>query len=161
MPTRREFIAGGLALAATACTSGRHIGPTPPPGPHPSIRELTSGAPQLSILGLGPGALGGDVSEPIQTGTTLVTFDLGLNAQIIEGGSPQLYLATSETATERGPFGSVWPLFTGYQKTHDRSPRSPIPGVYVARIRVPKPGLYTVAGVGPGGRAQGVGITHV
>jgi hypothetical protein len=162
VPTRREFIVGGLALAATACAGGggAHRSPGPVP-PHPSIEELVSGAPQLSVLGLGPGALGGDKHEPIQTGTTLVTFDLGQNTQIIERGSPQLYCATDEKAPALGPFGAGWTPFTGYQRTGDHSPQSPIPGVYVARIRVPKPGLYAIVAVGPSGRSQGVGVTHV
>src|SRR5438093_12397625 len=162
MPSRREFLAGALALAAAACTGGgkpkRSIGSSPPIGLHPSIDELVRGAPQVSVLGLGPGALGGDVHEPIQTGHSLLTYDLAVNTQILASGSPQLYAATDESAPALGPFGGAWTPFTGYEKTHDRSPQSPIPGVYVApRVTIPKAGLYTIAVVAPGGRSPGVG----
>src|SRR5437763_2056486 len=131
MPSRREFLAGALALAATACAgsgSPKRSIASPPPTGHPSIAELTQGVPQLSVLGLGPGALGGDPKEPIQTGTTIVTFDLPTKAGLIEGGAPQLYLALDEHSPASGPFAGTWTPFTGYQKTGDHSPRSPIPG---------------------------------
>jgi hypothetical protein len=165
MPSRREFLTGALALAAAACTGGgsprRSIGPTQPVGPHPSIDDLTRGVPQLSVLGLGPGALGGDRREPIQTGSPIVTFDLGFESRILEGGMPQLYVATDEHAPAVGPFRGAWTPFTGYQKTGDRSPRSAIPGVYATRIRLREPGLYTIGVVGPQGSGRGVGVTHV
>jgi hypothetical protein len=158
MPTRREFIAGGLALVATACTGGK---PKVVRSPK-SIAELTKGVPQLSLLGLGAGAIGGDPSEPIQTGESVVSFDLGVGTtQLLEEGSASLYVATSETAGMAGPTEGPWSAFTGYAKTHDRSPKSQIPGVYAASVTFPAPGLWTVAAVGPGGRSKGVGVTHV
>jgi hypothetical protein len=161
MPTRREFLAGALALLAAACTGGTDRGPNPPPGQRGSIRELTRGAPQLSILGVGPGAIGGDTRDPIQTGSPIVTFDLSVSNQLIVGGTPQVYLAKDETHRALGPFPAAWTPFTAYDKTGDRSPKSPIPGVYAAEIKVPSPGLWTIAAVGPGGRSQGVAETHV
>src|SRR5437763_946457 len=130
MPTRREFIAGALALVATACTGGTK--PKKTNGPPPSIDELAKGVPQLSLLGLGAGAIGGDPSEPIQTGESLVSFDLGVGTagQLLEQGTAQLYAATSETSALLGPFRAGWSLFTGYAKTGDHSPKSAIPGVY-------------------------------
>jgi hypothetical protein len=162
--SRREFLAGALAVAATACTGyGRHDKTLPPPTISGvlTINSLTQGATQLSLLGLGPGAFGGERSDPIQSGASIVTFDLALSSQLIEAGTPQLYLATDENAPAEGPFPGVWTAFTGYEKTKDRSPKSPIPGVYAAQVHLPAAGLYTVAAVGPGGRAQGVGVTHV
>jgi hypothetical protein len=165
MPSRREFLVSALAFVAAACTGGngrgkQSIGSSPPTG-HPSIAELTSGVPELSVLGLGPGALGGDPKEPIQTGNTIVTFDVSTNSGLLEGGTPLLYAAQSEHSPAGGPFRGTWTPFTGYDKTGDHSPRSPIPGVYVAQIEIPQPGLYVMAATGPQGPKQGVGITHV
>src|SRR5947208_4237471 len=164
MPSRREFLAGALAFVASACAGGgspkRSAGSSRLPG-HPSIAELTQGVPQLSVLGLGPGALGGDPKEPIQTGTTIVTFDLGFENRVVEGGTPLLYAATDASAPALGPFRGTWTPFTGYEKTGDHSPRSPIPGVYASKIRLHGPGLYVVGVVGPDGRSRGVGLTHV
>src|SRR5436309_13467555 len=101
MPTRREFLAGAVAFLVTACTGGSKPKPTPSlTGRVTSIEELTRGAPELSLLGLGAGAIGGDPSEPIQPGTSIVSFDLavGTSQQLIEGGTPMLYAATSETS---------------------------------------------------------------
>src|SRR5881394_2793070 len=103
MPTRREFLAGGLAVLATACTGGGK-GPV-------TIEDLTKGAPQLSLLGLGPGAIGGSPDEPVQTGTSIVTFDLTTTSQIREGGTPRLYVARSSSARAGGPFSGVWTPF--------------------------------------------------
>src|SRR5207302_6437032 len=72
-----------------------------------------------------------------------------------------LYWAKSENGQAMGPSPGAWSPFTGYVETKDRSPRSPIPGVYYGRIRFPDAGLYVVAGVAPGGPSRGVGITHV
>jgi hypothetical protein len=162
MPTRREFLAGALALLATACSSGtsKPGGTTAAPR---SIADLTNGVPQLSLLGMGPGGTGGDPSDPIQAGTSLQTFDLGVGTagQLLEGGVAALYAAPSENAALRGPFRSPWSPFTGYEKTGDHSPESPIPGVYVAQMTLPTAGLWTVAAVGPGGPSKGVGVSHV
>src|SRR5947199_22709 len=120
MPTRREFLAGALALWATACTGGTKPKPSSSPSGTPtSIADLTSGVPQLSLLGLGPGATGEGPTNPIQTGTNLLSFDLsvGTQGQLVEEGTPLLYAATSETAALKGPFSAAWSLFTGYDKT--------------------------------------------
>jgi hypothetical protein len=162
MPTRREFLAGALALIAAACT-GRKPKGVKTSGSPTSIQALTSGVPQLSLLGLGPGAIGGDPSEPIQTGTSVVSYDLGVgtSGQLLEGGAAALYVAPGDTAPLSGPFRGPWSPFTGYEKTRDHSPKSPIPGVYIARVTFPKAGLWTVAAVGPGGTSKGVGVSHV
>jgi hypothetical protein len=162
MPTRREFLAGALALVATACSGGASKqGSTS--GPPRTIADLTKGVPELSLLGLGAGAIGGDPSEPIQTGTSVVSFDLGVgtSGQLVEGGVAALYAAPTDTARPSGPYRGPWSPFTGYEKTHDHSPKSPIPGVYFARIAFPTAGLWTVAAVGPGGPSKGVGVSHV
>src|SRR5437870_11997950 len=120
MPSRREFLAGALALVASACAGGgspkRSAGSSPLPG-HPSIAELTKGVPQLSVLGLGPGALGGDPKEPIQTGTKIVTFDPGFESRVVEGGTPLIYAATDDRTPALGPVRGTLTPFTGYDKT--------------------------------------------
>ena len=163
MPTRREFLAGSIAFAAVACTGKSEPPPSQTPsGRKGSINELTAGVPQLSLLGLGAGALGGEESDAVQTGAPLLTFDLTTSeSQIITGGTPMVYVATDPAARAAGPFRSVWTPFTAYDKTGDRSPESPLPGVYAVQVRLPKPGMYEIAAFGPGGAAQGVGITHV
>ncbi|MFN2543777.1 MAG: TlpA family protein disulfide reductase [Actinomycetota bacterium] len=161
MPSRREFLAGALATVAVACTGGKKGGgPTALPSGAVSIDSLTRGAQQLSLLGVGPGALGGSRDDAIQRGSPVLTFDLALAQQLIEGGTPQVYVAQDPAGRAFGPFSGSWQAFTGYEKTHDRSPKSPIPGVYAATVRLPTEGLWTIAVVGPGGRAQGVGVTH-
>jgi hypothetical protein len=162
MPTRREFLAGAFALVATACSSGTSK-PGSTTGTPRSIADLTNGVPQLSLLGLGPGGTGGDPSDPIQTGTSLQTFDLGVGTggQLLGEGVAALYAAPSESAALRGPFRAPWSPFTGYEKTGDHSPKSSIPGVYVAQATFPREGLWTVAAVGPGGASKGVGVSHV
>jgi hypothetical protein len=161
VPTRREFLWGAFAtFVMTACGGGSSTNNN---GPVNSIAELTSGAPQLSLLGLGAGAIGGDPKEPLQTGTSIVSFDLGVgtSGQLIESGAPKLYAAKSESSAPLGPFRGTWSPFTGYGKTGDHSPKSIIPGVYYAQVTIPSPGLWTFAGVGPAGRSQGVGVSHV
>src|SRR5207247_5825163 len=152
MRTRRECVAGALAVVAAACTGGKggNNRSSPPSGGGTTIGDLTQGVPQLSLLGVGPGALGGDRTDPIQTGRSLITFDLALSQQLFEGGAPQVYVAKDENTPALGPFPGVWGLFTGYEKTGDHSPKTAIPGVYTAEVRVPAPGLWTFAAVGPG-----------
>src|SRR5205085_8915769 len=74
---------------------------------------------------------------------------------------PLLYAATNDRSALIGPFRARWSPFTGYDRTGDRSPRSPITGVYFAQATFPAPGVWTVAATGPGGRSQGVGESHV
>jgi hypothetical protein len=167
MPSRREFLAGAVALAVTACTGKSNPRPSGPRSPSrlPSgpitIDDLQAGAPQLSLLGVGPGAIGGDPKDPLQTGKPFITFDLSTEANLIGGGTPLVYVAKEPTDAALGPFKGQWGEFTAYGKTGDHSPKSPIPGVYTAQIDLPSPGLWTIAAVGPGGRVQGVGVTHV
>src|SRR5947207_13146830 len=164
MPTRREFLAGAFALLVTACTGGGKHKPTnSSSAAGGSITELAQGVPQVSLLGLGPGATGEDPANPIQVGTSILSFDLaiGTQGQLIEEGTPTLYVAKNETSPVTGPFDGAWSLFTGYEQTGDHSPKWAIPGVYSAQVTLPTPGLWSIAAVGPGGRAQGVGVTHV
>lgn len=165
MPSRREFLAGALALAATACTGGsKPKKTTTPPGPPTSIQELTGEGREISLLGIGSGGIGGEATDPLQSGTSVVSFDLTSGpppGTFIENGGPQLYLATSESAPLLGPFPGTWSPFTGYAETGDQSPKSPIPGVYFSKITVPAPGVWIAAAVAPDGPSQGVGVSHV
>src|SRR3954464_15073250 len=113
MPTRREVMAGPLAPGPVGCTGGGKRGGSPLPSGPPTINQLTNGVPQLSILGLGPGALGGDPKDALQTGTPLVAFDLSSAQQLIGGGTPQVYLAEDPNEPAAGPFSAVWTVFTG------------------------------------------------
>src|SRR5436190_19552216 len=124
MPTRREFLTGALAFLVTACTGGGKSNGTSTPAAPQTIEDLTRGAPQLSLLGLGAGAIGGDPSEPLQPGTSLVSFDLAAGpTQLVTGGTAALYAARTETSPLPAPVPGTWSPFTGYEKTGDRSPK--------------------------------------
>jgi hypothetical protein len=71
-----------------------------------------------------------------------------------------VFLAKDETSKAIGPFPATWSLFTGYDKTGDQSPESPIPGIYWGEIDVPSPGTWVVAVVAVDNGEQAVGIGH-
>jgi hypothetical protein len=110
------------------------------------------------LTGLGAGNL---PDEAIQTGPSTYVFDLSTSGnRLIEGGHPGVYVARSQTSPAIGPFPATWSGYTGYQKTGDRSPRTPFPGIYAADIRVPSAGIWTFAVVANSGSGRGVGIAH-
>jgi len=159
--SRRRFLvlAGSAVLAAVAaaCTGDKKQTPTPSSVPSGSIGELQQGAAQLSLLA----GLGNAPQDAIQTGRSVYTFDLSAGGgSLITGGTPQVYAAPGETAQAIGPFPATWHPFTGYQATGDHSPKSPLPGVYVADIKIPAAGLWTFAGVAEAGGRRGVGVSH-
>lgn len=157
---------GGLAFVAAACTGGGKPGPTSgatgtsgstgtaPPG---SIARLLQGADeQLSLLtGLGDRAY-----DAIQTGKSTYIFDLTSGpTSALQGGTPHVFAAKSATdPNPLGPFPMRWSLFTGYQKTGDTSPKSPIPGIYWGEIDIPSPGTWTFAAQASDGSKTGVGV---
>jgi hypothetical protein len=143
---------GGLGAVAAACTSG----PPPKPAPSPStIRFFRQGAEQLSLLT----GLGDNAEDAIQTGKSTYIMDLSSGAtSLLQGGTPDVYFAKSLSSKAIGPFPMQWTLFTGYDKTGDTSPRSPIPGIYWGDIDVPTAGNWMAAAVAKDGSKTGVGI---
>jgi hypothetical protein len=142
-----------IAAVLTSCTGGGSNKPTR------FLVEFTKGVPQLSLLGLGPGATGGDPNDPIQRGTNIVAFDLseGTTGQLMEGGSPEVYLTREGDVVPLGPYHATWSPFTGYAQTVDHSPKSAIPGVYFVQLDFPRVGVENVLATSPLGRSHGVG----
>ena len=150
---------GGLAVIAAACTGkDRPIGSTTPPPPAGSIAQMADDADeQLSLLT----GLGDNATDAIQTGKSTFICDLSSGpTSLLQGGTPQLFLAKDVGAKPLGPFPMIWSLFTGYDKTGDTSPQSPIPGIYWGEIDVPSEGTWTIAAVAKDGSKTGVGIGH-
>lgn len=155
-PSRRQFLlALGVGVVGVACTRG---GTKTSSGPSGSIQALVGATPQLSVLGTG-----GD-APPMGPGRNRFGFALvDVNNHPIVGGSPQVWLAPDETTAAMGPFPATWHPFTAYEKTGDRSPRSPLPGGFAAEIDFPRVSNWLVAvtvGTGSGRRAGG-GILSV
>jgi hypothetical protein len=154
-PSRREFlVVTGLGLLGAACSSGSsngqqtsQAGPTSPaasalPG---SLDDLAKGAQQMSVL---------SGNEPVAPGQVGFSFALAdSKGGLITGGSPQVWAAKDQTSKAAGPVSATWYQFTGYEATGDKSPKSPIPGTYVATLQLDAPGNWVV-----GVRAQGSGV---
>ncbi len=156
-PTRRQvLLAAGIGLLGGACTH-RSLG-TAPPGPAGSIAALTRGVSQLSVLGTGSDA------PPMNPGKNRLAFVLtNAQGQALGGGSPHVWIAPDQRSRAIGPFASTWHPFTAYQKTGDRSPRSPLPGAFVAEVDIPRAGNWFVAVTVSEGsrRLAGSGIVEV
>ena len=94
----------------------------------------------LSVLGTGADA------APMNPGKGRFGFVLvDLQNRVIEGGSPSVWIAKETTSKALGPFQATWFPFTAYEKTHDQSPRSPLPGDFAAEIDFPGAGSWMVA----------------
>jgi hypothetical protein len=157
----RRVVVGavGMTVLAGACT-----GSTPPPPPPPlshsrvTISSIREGASELSLLT----GVGTDPQDPVQTGDSWYAFDISpAPGKLTQGGSPQVFLAKSQTSPVVASFRAEWHPFSGYARTGDRSPKTVFPGVYVAQVRIPGPGLWTVAVRATDGGDQAVGVGHV
>jgi hypothetical protein len=156
--TRRQvLLAAGIGLAGVACTRGSS-GSASPAGPPGSIAALTHAVSQLSVLGTGSDA------PPMNPGRNRLAFILAnAHGQALVGGSPHVWLAPDQRSKAIAPFASTWHPFTAYQKTADRSPRSPLPGAFVAQVDIPRAGTWFVAVTVSEGsrRLAGSGIVQV
>jgi hypothetical protein len=145
----------GVGLLGAACSRGGGVSGLAPPG---SIEALTAGAKMLSVLGTGADAI------PMNSGKNRFGFVLiNLQNQAIVGGSPQVWVARDDRSPPTGPFAATWHPFTAYEKTGDRSPASPLPGVFTADIDIPTTGNWIVAvTIGQGSkRSAGTGILPI
>jgi hypothetical protein len=155
-PTRRQFlIAMGVGLIGAACSraGGRTVAGAPG-----SIDALTSGKTPLSVLGTGTDAL------PMNPGTNRLGFALVTSAGgLVHGGSPEMWIAKDSRTRALGPFPATWHPFTGYDKTGDRSPKSPLPGAYAAEIDFPSAGAWdlVVTVADSSGGLAGKGIVQI
>jgi hypothetical protein len=164
--SRRQFLAAlgavGLGAVAAACTSasggtaGAGASASPAPG---SLAAVLDHHTQLSLF-----SGGGEPDSPLVPGKQLFGFAMTTpQAQIVSGGTAQVYLAKDKTSQASGPFTATWYPFKGYDATHDTSPRSPIAtGLYSARVDFPTPGNYYVAAlIHEGGTGVGIGAVTV
>lgn len=139
--TRRQLLAGlGLTVLGAACSSGVSRVTTPPSGLPGSIESLIADSSRVSVLGTGADAPPMNPGEN-RLGVVLVTPE----NKVVEGGTANVWIAKETTEKATGPFSAQWYPLTGYDKTHDRSPRSPLPGVYATEIELPTPGIWNVA----------------
>jgi hypothetical protein len=144
-PTRREFI-GIVALAALGVACGGGSSPdvtTVPPVPGP-FADIAKGAKSLSVLSTG---------SPVEPGT--VPFSFALSDQkggLLTGGTIQVWAAPAGGGSKRvGPFPATWYPFTAYSLTGDHSPKTPIPGTYLANLEISATGNWLVGVVALGG----------
>jgi len=155
----------GLSALAAACTQDSSAGPNPgasatassptPPAQPGSIAELEqTAAVHLSMLS------GADEQAPFTPGKLVLSFALAApGASFITGQSPQVYISKDRYKKALGPFSTSWYPFTGYTKTHDHSPESPLTagGVYSVELDVPTTGNWGVAAVLTAEGKHGVG----
>jgi len=157
----------GLSALAAACTQNSPAGSNPPassssgtPSPTPpaqpgSIAEMQqTAAVHLSMLS------GADEQAPFTPGKLLLSFALAApGASFITDESPQVYIAKDRYKKALGPFTTSWYPFTGYDKTHDHSPASPLiaGGVYSVELDVPSTGNWGMAAVLTAEGKHGVG----
>ena len=149
MPTRREFLAGAVALVAAACTGGsKKVTPSESPS---SIGSLLQGADQqLSLI---------QAQSSLDVGKSRFTFGLSTaSGGLLQGGAPEVFLARDQSSQPMGPFHSAFYQLTAYEKTGDRSPRTPITGYYTTVLKVPSAGTWAVAAVAKAPSGEGVGV---
>lgn len=104
-----------------------------------SLRILVADVPQLSILG---------AQSLLPAGRSRFAFGLaGVTNALVEGASPQVWLARDQTSRALGPFPARWLKLTAYQQTHDRSPRSQLNGFYLAEVDLPQPGTWQAGAI--------------
>jgi hypothetical protein len=143
-PTRRNVLdwfalaAGTLGVSGmlAACGNGSRVETQKPPQkPMPgSLIALAGDVLQLSIL---------NAQSQLPSGRTRFAFGLSdKNNRLVEGLSPQVWLAKDQTSRAVGPFPAHWLKLAGYEKTKDRSPRSDVTGYYLAEVDVPEPGKW-------------------
>ena len=154
-PTSPPSAASALNTHPCDAPTTPHVAPSPPAARSSAvtvtIAQLRKGARPLSLLSTG---------NPVHPGSQGYGFDVtNSDNQLLTGGNPAVWLAKDEHAKAIGPFVAQWFDFTAYPACHDRSPVSPLPGVYAAKIDVPSTGSWFVAvqAGGEGRKAIAVG----
>jgi hypothetical protein len=158
--SRREFLllagTGAVAAVAVACTKGGSTR-TVVTGPSSSgsIDAISQDATQLSLI---------NAQSEMPTGRSLFTFGLSTpDGKLVEGGTPQVYVAQDQSQPAAGPFPATWYQFAPATDFNDAktTPRSPLTGFYTAEVDVPAAGTWVFAGVAQVGGARGVGIANL
>lgn len=139
-PSRRDVLdwvasvvgtLGASGILAACGDSSQVRRQKPVPG---SLRLLAGDVQQLSLQ---------NAQSQLPAGRARFAFGLlDANNRLIEGVAPRVWLASDQTSRARGPFPGRWLKLTGYDKTGDRSPRSDVPGYYLAEVDVPEPGRW-------------------
>ncbi len=163
--SRRDLLRSGtlgvgvLAVSAlvTACSGAKKGGSTGA-APAGSLRALTAGATQLSLLGTA------DAQNPLPVGRSLFTFGLVTpDNQLITGGSPQVWLAKDDTSKALGPFVATAFHMAAYGQTGDKSPATELTSFYGAEVEAPSVGNWLIVAVSDlnGQRVAGQGAAPV
>jgi hypothetical protein len=130
--------AAGASELVAACGGGASSSGGQQPAAR-SLRAPVADAPQLSILG---------AQSLLPAGRGCFGFGLaGPTNVLVEGASPQVWLARDQTSRELGPFPARWLKLAAYQQTHDRSRRSQLNGFYLAEVDVPQPGTWQAVAI--------------
>jgi hypothetical protein len=143
--------AGALGLSALLAACGGKGGSSgkQPSSPAGSISAVGEGATQLSLI---------NAQSKLITGRHLFTFGLSTpDNNLVSEGKPQVWAAKDETSKALGPFPAEWLTMDAYEKTGDKSPRSPLVGFYAAEVEFPATGNWLVAAVVEQGGRRGVG----
>jgi hypothetical protein len=150
-----------MALVAAACSSGGN----PQPSPSGLVPTGGGGPDSLNgkITGAAPVSLVQAQSE-LTTGKNLFSFGLVTqNGGLLQGGSPEVWMAQDPAAQATGPIRATFYRFTAGDRFKDNAPRSPITGFYVAQVDIPSPGNWWFAAIASEGnqRAAGMGAMKV
>jgi len=153
--SRRRFLADlgvlGLGLVAVACSSNGSSGSSPAgsePG-RPTLAGLKRRGTEVSLL---------NPQEPVQPGPQPYAFDLVTRQnRLVTGGTARVWLFENGGGRGRGPIPATWYPFTGYEATHDRSPKSDLPGIYLATIDPDTAGIWEVGALVTAGSTTVVG----
>jgi hypothetical protein len=140
-PSRLVPLVAAAAVALVACSGGGSPSPTSSTnGAKPSIDELKSGNQAMSLLS------SDSAMSPGQSyfSFALTTQDTGA---LIEGASPQVYLAQDTTSPAQGPFPATWYAFAPASEFNDTSPRSQLTGTYATQVDVNAVGNWAVVAV--------------
>ncbi len=142
--SRRDFLKwlgrasalGVGAAALAACTKGGSTVTNPPPsGPPGSLGALADGLSQVSVL---------SATTPVNPGAQIFSYAMvDASNNLVTAPQTQVWLAQNASDVAIGPFTGTWYELTGYAKTGDKSPQSPLAGVYVATIDVKAAGTWT------------------
>ena len=137
--SRSAALVSLVAFVAVACPGGNGDDDGSS-GSASSIAALKEGADgEMSLI---------QAQSVLSVGENTFTFGLSNSSGgLIAGGAPAVYVAQNENAEVTGPVPARWLLFTGYEKTHDHSPRSPLPGFYEADLDIPKTGTWMITAV--------------
>ena len=141
---RREFLllagSGVVAAVAVACSRGARTNTTGPAASG-SIDAISQDSIELSLI---------QAQSEMPTGRSLFTFGLSTSdGKLVEGGTPQVYVAQDQSKPAAGPFPATWFQFAPAGEFNDAktTPRSPLTGFYTAEVDIAAAGTWVFASV--------------